>query len=394
MFNIIDRLLIPPQRSFFLFGPRSVGKSFWLRHHFGSAPYFDLLNNAIYLELSRNPSILEAKIGDKPRGSWVCIDEIQKIPTLLSEVHRLIEDKEFKFALSGSSARKLRRGGADLLAGRAVTCRLEGFSFAEIRTLFDLNAVINWGSLPIILGSKSDADIASILSAYVYTYIKEEIKEEGIVRNIEPFLRFLEVAGIVNGQILNKENIARDAKVPRATVDVYFSILEDTLLGHILPAFRPNAKVREQSHPKFYWFDTGVARGAAGLLNDPVDSMWRGWSLETLIFHELRVYNHVKEKNRPIFFYRTGGGSEIDFVIETKRKTLTGKSHVICVEVKYSKKWDRRWEKPMRSLAEDNRVTVEKMFGVYCGTDRYYFDGIEVLPVMTFLEMLYNGKVF
>lgn len=394
MFNIIDRLLLPPQRSFFLFGPRSVGKSFWLRRHFGNAPYFDLLNNATYLELSRNPSILEAKIGNQPRGSWVCIDEIQKIPSLLSEVHRLIENKGFNFALSGSSARKLKRGGADLLAGRAVTCRMEGFSSAETSKLFDLDAVINWGSLPIILGEQSDTDIASILSAYVHTYIKEEIKEEGIVRNIEPFIRFLEVAGMVNGQILNKENIARDAKVPRATVDVYFSILEDTLLGHFLPAFRPNVKVREQSHPKFYWFDAGVARGAAGLLNDPVDSMWRGWSFETLIFHELRVYNHVKGKNRQIFFYRTGAGSEIDFVIETKKKMLTGKSNIVCIEVKYSKKWDRRWEKPMRLLAEDNKIIVEKMFGVYCGTDRYYFDGIEVLPVTTFLEMLYNEEIF
>lgn len=394
MFNIVDRLLQPPQRSFFLFGPRSVGKSFWLRRHFSKAPYFDLLNNATYLELSRNPSILEAKIGNQPRGSWVCIDEIQKIPSLLSEVHRLIENKGFKFAISGSSARKLKRGGADLLAGRAVTCRMEGFSFAETSKLFDLDAVINWGSLPIIFGEQSDADIANILSAYVHTYIKEEIKEEGIVRNIEPFIRFLEVAGMVNGQILNKENIARDAKVPRATVDVYFSILEDTLLGHFLPAFRPNVKVREQSHPKFYWFDAGVARGAAGLLNDQVDSMWRGWSLETLIFHELRVYNHVKGKNRQIFFYRTGAGSEIDFVIETKKKTLTGKSNIVCIEVKYSKKWDRRWEKPMRLLVEDNKVIVEKMFGVYCGADRYHFDGIEVLPVTTFLEMLYNGKVF
>jgi predicted AAA+ superfamily ATPase len=357
-------------------------------------PYFDLLNIESYLELSRNPSILEAKIGDKPPGSWVCIDEIQKIPMLLSEVHRLIENKGFNFALSGSSARKLKRGGADMLAGRAVTCKMEGFSYAETRGAFDLDAVINWGSLPMIFGSQSDMDKASILSAYVHTYIKEEIREEGIVRNIEPFIRFLEVAGIVNGQILNKENIARDAKLPRTTVDVYFSVLEDTLLGHFLPAFRPTVKVREQAHPKFYWFDAGVARGAAGLLNDEVDSIWHGCSLETLIFHELRVYNHVSGKNRRIFFYRTGGGSEIDFVVETKKKTQTGKCRIVCIEVKHSKKWDRKWEKPMRSLAADSKVKVEKMFGIYRGADRYYFDGIEVLPVNTFMEMLNNGEIF
>ena len=314
MREVINRLLMPPQRSFFLFGPRSVGKSFWLRQHFSSVPYFDLLNAETYLELSRNPSILQAKIGNRLPGSWVCIDEIQKIPTLLSEVHRLIEDKGYNFALSGSSARKLRRGDADMLAGRAVTCTMEGFSYAEVKSSFDLDGVINWGSLPIIYGSQSDKDKADILSAYVNTYIKEEIRQEGIVRNIEPFIRFLEVAGLINGQVINKGNIARNARLPRTTVDVYFSVLEDTLLGHFLPAFRPSVKVREQAHPKFYWFDAGVARAAAGLLNDQVDSIWRGYSLETLIFHELRVYAHVSGKDRRIFFYRTGGGSEIDLL--------------------------------------------------------------------------------
>lgn len=388
----VERLLKPPKRSFFLFGPRSVGKSFWLKRHFGKAPYFDLLDNRIYLELSRDPSLLEAKIGLKPRGTWICIDEIQKIPALLSEVHRLIEEKGFRFALTGSSARKLKRGGADLLAGRAVTSRMEGFSFAEVGPLFELDFVLNWGSLPIVSGDQSDAP--DVLSAYVHTYIKEEIKEEGLVRKAEPFIRFLEVAGIVNGQLLNKENIARDAKVPRSTVDVYFSILEDTLLGHMLPAYRPKAKVREQTHSKFYWFDAGVARSAAGLSYDPLDSTWRGWSLETLIFHELRVYNHIMSKNRPVFFYRTGSGAEIDFVIETKKRTQSGKSHVVCIEVKHSKKWDRNWEKAMRSFAESKKAAVEKMFGVYCGIDSYHFNGIDILPVKDFLSRLYKGEIF
>jgi len=388
----VERLLTPPNRSFFLFGPRSVGKSYWLKQHFKDVPYFDLLENRTYLELSRDPSILEAKIGQRPAGSWICIDEIQKIPALLSEVHRLIEDKGYNFALSGSSARKLKRGGADLLAGRAITLKMEGFTSFEIGKDFDLASSLNWGTLPIVFVETASA--ADILSAYVHTYIKEEIKEEGIVRNAEPFIRFLEVAGIVNGQVLNKENIARDAKIPRSTVDVYFSILEDTLLGHFLPPFRPEAKVRELTHPKFYWFDAGVARGAAGLLYEPVDSTWCGLSLETLIFHELRVYNHVMAKNRAIYFYRTAGGSEIDFVIETKKRTFSDKGHVICLEVKFSKKWNRKWEKAMRALANSGKVIVDKMIGVYCGTETYHFDGIDVLPVVQFLKMLNDGKIF
>lgn len=388
----INRLLPPPKRSFFLFGPRSVGKSFWLKRHFGEAIYFDMLDNRTYLELTRDPSIIGAKIGAKPRGTWVCIDEVQKVPALLNEVHLLIENKGYNFALSGSSARKLKKGGADLLAGRAITCRMEGFSWAELSDLFNLDFVLDWGCLPVVFESPPDA--ADILSAYVHTYIKEEIKEEGLVRNAEPFIRFLEVAGIVNGQILNKENIARDARVPRSTVDVYFSILEDTLLGHMLPPYRPGAKVREQTHSKFYWFDAGVARGAAGLLYDRPDSVWRGWSLETFLFHELRVYNHTKAKNRAFYFYRGGSGSEIDFIIETKKRSSSSKSHVVCVEVKHSKKWDRKWENAMRSFAENKKVVIEKMFGVYCGLDSYHFDGIEILPVTKFLDKLYKGEVF
>ncbi len=388
----ITRLLNPPKRSFFLFGPRSVGKSHWLKRHFKGVPYFDLLENRTFLELSRDPSILESRIGPQPRGSWICIDEIQKIPALLTEVHRLIENKGYRFALSGSSARKLKRGGADLLAGRAVTAKMEGFTAFEMGEKFDLAGALNWGSLPIVFGSLPDA--TAILSAYVHTYIREEIKEEGIVRNAEPFIRFLEVAGIVNGQMLNKGNIARDAKVPRSTVDVYFSILEDTLLGHFLPPFRPEAKVREQAHPKFYWFDAGVARGAAGLLYDPADPLWIGFSLETFIFHELRVYNHVAAKNRRIYFYRTAGNSEIDFVIETKKRTSSGKCHLVCMEVKPSKKWDRKWEKGMRSLADSGKVVVDKMLGIYCGTTAYHYDGVDVMPANQFLEMLNNGKIF
>ncbi len=209
-----------------------------------------------------------------------------------------------------------------------------------------------------------------------------------------PFLRFLNIAGLLNGNMINRQNISREAAVPRSTVDTYFSILEDTLLGHFLPAYRPNLKVREQTHPKFYWFDPGVARAAAGLIFDPIDRLWMGTALENLIDHELRVYNHIQNRNRPIYFYRTGSGSEIDFVIETQKRRPNAIAHIVCLEVKVAKKWDRKWERPMRFLSKDPRIHVDKMIGVYMGERTYHFDGIDVLPLRVFLDQLHREEIF
>ena len=280
----IIRLLKPPDRSFFLFGPRGVGKTTWLKNVLSEAIYFDLLDASLFLELSQNPGHLGPMIGERTENSWIVVDEIQKIPELLDEVHRLIETKGWRFALCGSSARKLRRGGVNLLGGRAITRYLDAFSCKELKKAFDVKFSLQWGFLPYVQLDRKNAP--DILNAYVNTYIKEEIKEEGIVRRLPPFLRFLTIAGQLNGQLINRRNISREATVPRSTVDVYFSILEDTLLGHFLPAYRPNLKVREQTHPKFYWFDPGVARAAAGLVFDPVDRLWMGIALENLIYHE------------------------------------------------------------------------------------------------------------
>jgi len=340
----IKRLLKLPDRSFFLFGPRGVGKTTWLKNVLPEAIYFDLLDTSLFLELSQNPGHLGPMIGERLEKSWVVVDEIQKIPELLDEVHRLIEAKRWRFALCGSSARKLRRGGVNLLGGRAVTRYLDAFSYRELNKAFDLKFSLQWGFLPYVQLDRENA--ADILNAYVNTYIKEEIKEEGIVRRLPPFLRFLNIAGQLNGQLINRHNISREAAVPRSTVDVYFSILEDTLLGHFLPAYRPNLKVREQTHSKFYWFDPGVARAAAGLVFDPVDRLWMGIALENLIYHELRVYNLTQNRNRVIFFYRTGAGSEIDFIIETRKRRQVSSAHIACLEVKLAEKWDRKWERP------------------------------------------------
>jgi predicted AAA+ superfamily ATPase len=351
-----------------------------------------LLDASLFLELSRDPHRLEALIGNRPAGAWVVLDEIQKVPALLDEVHRLMELRRWRFALCGSSARKLRRGGANLLAGRALTLSMESLSAAELGVEFDLDLALNWGLLPFVLNDSGHA--ADILSAYVNTYLKEELQAEGLIRNVPPFVRFLAVAGQLNGQMVNVQNISREASVARSTVDTYFAILTDTLVGHILPAWRPGLKVREAAQPKFYWFDPGVARAAAGLLRDPADRQWQGLALETLVYHELRVYNEISGKHRPVSYYRTPAGVEVDFIVETSHRRQGTSAHVVALEVKRADRWDRSWDKALRNLADMAGVKVDRMIGVYCGSRRYEFDKVTVVPVSEFLKELFDGEVF
>jgi predicted AAA+ superfamily ATPase len=388
-----ERSLDFPDKSFFLFGPRGVGKSSLLRRKMPpTSKSIDLLEFELSLELTRNPGKLEAICGNLKKGEWIWVDEVQKVPALLDEVQRLIETRGWKFALSGSSARKLRRGGANLLAGRALTKNLEGFTSHEMGKNFDLRFSLEFGTLPLVVTDQKNK--IDTLSAYVHTYLREEIKEEGLVRKIDPFLRFLEIAGQVNGEQINSSNIARDAKISRSNVDNYFSILEDTLLGHWLRAYHAKAKVKEQSHPKFYWFDPGVARAAGGLLRENVESTWLGKSLETFIFHELRVYNHTSGKERGIFFYKVEHDTEIDFIIETKKGTMNHPPELILIEVKFAKKWDRRFEKPMLSLASSGKVNIKHMYGLYLGKEKYYYENTSILPVEDFLKNLHGGLIF
>jgi len=388
----ISRLLKRPDRSFFLFGPRGTGKSTWLQQVLPEAFRLDLLDASLFLELSRDPHRLEALVGKRPARSWVALDEIQKVPALLDEVHRLMESRRWRFALCGSSARKLRRGGANLLAGRALTLSMESFSAAELGDEFDLDFALNWGQLPFVRNEPEVA--ADILAAYVNTYLKEELQAEGLIRNVPPFVRFLTVAGQINGQAVNAANIAREAAVARSTVDTYFAILSDTLVAHMLPAWRPGLKVREAAQPKFYWFDPGVARAAAGLLRDPADRLWQGAALETVIYHELRVYNEISRKHRAVAYYRTPAGVEVDFIIETARRRPNRPPRVVAIEVKRAERWDRGWDKPMRSLSEAPGVKVDRMIGVYCGSRAYRFGDIQVWPVGDFVRALFAGEVF
>ncbi|MEK7270640.1 MAG: AAA family ATPase, partial [Planctomycetota bacterium] len=338
MLNDVRRLLALPDRSFFLFGPRGVGKSTWLRQVLPGAPRLDLLDPVSHLALERDPGTLAGLAKGLAPGDWIVIDEIQKAPRWLDEVHRLMEEKPIRFALCGSSARKLRRGGADLLAGRAIMRHLGPFSSAELGEDFDFEHSLRFGMLPLVQKDRKNA--VEILEAYLGTYIREEIREEGVLRKEPPFLRFLPVAGLLNAQMVNLQNIARETAVSRNCVENYFSILSDTLLGEFLPAYQPRLKVREATHPKFYWFDPGVARAAAGFLRESTDRAFLGNALETLVFHELRVRNEVARAMRegigprPIHYYRTAAGAEIDFVVETRKKTASSPAHVVCIEVK------------------------------------------------------------
>jgi predicted AAA+ superfamily ATPase len=269
---------------------------------------------------------------------------------------------------------------------------MESLSAAELGMEFDLDFALNWGLLPFVLNDPDTA--ADILAAYVNTYLKEELQAEGLIRSVPPFVRFLAVAGQINGQIVNAQNLSREASVARSTVDTYFAILTDTLVGHILPAWRPGLKVREAAQPKFYWFDPGVARAAAGLLRDPADRQWQGLALETLVYHELRVYNEISGKHRPVSYYRTPAGVEVDFIVETLRRRANASARVVAIEIKRAERWDRAWDKALRGLADTAGVKVERMIGVYCGSRRYEFDNVSVLPVAEFVKALFAGEVF
>jgi len=278
------------------------------------------------------------------------------------------------------------------LAGRAITLNMESFSAVELGKAFNLSRSLEWGLLPMVL--REPKQVPDILAAYLDTHIREEIRQEGLLRNVPPFMRFMSIAGQLNGQVVNMQNIARDAAVARSTVDSYFSIIVDTLLGHFLQSWRAGVKVREAAHPKFYWFDPGVARAAAGWLHDPVDRPWEGFAMETLVYHELRVYNEVSRKQRPLHYYRTPAGVEVDFIIETSRRTSSKVPHIVAIEVKRADKWNPAWNKPIISLGSADGVKADRLIGVYTGERSYRFDALEVMPYERFCDLLHKGDLY
>lgn len=388
----LERFLKAPAKSFLLLGPRGTGKSTWLTAAFPRALTIDLLEASRFLALSRDPSLLEQLVAPLSRGDWVVIDEIQRIPALLDEVHRLYEKKRgIHFALSGSSARKLRRAGANLLAGRALQMQMFSFAWPEYRDVWRIDQACEWGTLPLVVSDPPHR--AATLATYVATYLKEEITAEALVRNLDPFVRVLQVAGLYNGQILNLENLARESEVKRSTVERYFEILEDTLVASRVPAVSLGIRTKETSHPKFFLFDTGVARAAAGLAHEAVDSVWKGFAFEALVHHELRAYAAAAQKERPVFHYSVSGGFDVDFLVQSKPKTLSAPRQFVAIEVKLGMKFKPHWTKGIATLLDECTPQVNRGIVVYQGTDRLEVNGVEIIPAATFFEELHTGRI-
>ena len=256
---------ISNKKSFFLFGARGTGKSTFIKKQFlngaGNIIFLDLLDPELEDELARNPSRLRARLNPAgPKPKWIFIDEVQKVPRLLDMVHQLIEDEGMKFILTGSSARKLKRGAANLLAGRATVHHLHPLTTAELGDSFSLEGVLQWGSLPSIFTAESDEERREYLRSYAFTYLKEEIQAEQLIKKLAPFRNFLPVAAQMNGKILNYSSIAREVGTDTKTVQSYYEILEDTLVGFKLPGYSRSVRKQQATHPKFYLFDPGVKR--------------------------------------------------------------------------------------------------------------------------------------
>jgi len=319
---MIRRLLNPSKsHSFFLFGARGTGKSTLLKEHIApiASLKLDLLLPAHFDPLLRNPDSLVSQIRAlKDPDPWVIIDEVQKLPALLDIVHHSIEELGTRFALTGSSARKLRRGQANLLAGRAFVYHLFPFTARELGDRFQLDEALHYGTLPKILEFQEAEEKELFLSAYAHTYLREEIQAEQIVRALAPFRRFLEVAAQMSGSLINFSGVAREVGVDDKTVKSYFQILEDTLVGFFLPAYHRSIRKSQLQSPRFYFFDSGVKRALEGTLATQftASSSVYGEAFEHFLISEMHRLNSYSRKNYRFFYLRTQAGAEVDLVIE------------------------------------------------------------------------------
>lgn len=315
-----SRLIKPlTSSSFFLFGARGTGKTTFLSNFFSSDEVFvvDLLDVELYTRLLRNPSELN-EILSTSRKPWCIIDEIQKIPALLDIIHQQIEKKKFKFALTGSSARKLKRNAANMLGGRAHVYKLFPLTHVELGADFDLHQVLHYGSIAKITEATSHREKVSFLKSYVETYLKEEILVEQLIRNLPPFTRFLEIAAIGDTELINFSNVAKDIKSDDTSVRNYYSILKDTLLGFFLEPYHTSIRKRQKKSPKFYWFDTGVRRALAGTIDSPTTpkSFEYGSLFESFLVNEIHRLLVYSERSFRLSFIRVDDDLEIDLVLE------------------------------------------------------------------------------
>ena len=381
MFKRQLRLPTPGAETFFLWGPRQAGKTTLLGEHYGECRRVDLLKADQFRRYAVNPEFLRQELEAEDGGdrTQVVIDEVQKVPALLDEVHWLMENRNVRFALCGSSARKVRRGAANLLGGRAVRYRLHGLTAAEIGPGFDLDRLLNHGYLPRIFGSDRPA---RLLDAYVADYLKEEIAAEGLVRNLPAFSGFLDAAALSDGELMNFSNIGTDCGVSGHTARSYFEILEDTLLGRWLPAYRKRPKRRVIGAPKFYLADVGVVNRLARRGRLSRGSEAYGRAFENWVFHELSAWLDYADDGDALSHWRVAGGTEVDFVIGEMR---------LAVEAKASARIVARHLKGLRSLVTDHPDVGRRV--VVCLEDRVRRtgDGIDILPAETFVARLWGG---
>ncbi len=338
-------------RSFFVLGPRGTGKSTWIKHHFQDKNhlYVDLLDPMVEDLYRVDPQELRRQINASSNLEWVIIDEVQKLPKLLDLVHQTMEETKIKFVLSGSSARKLKRGSANLLAGRASMYHLWPFTSAELGDRFDLDFSLRWGALPQIYSESSDEGRREYLRAYAVNYLKEEIQAEQIVRKLDPFRTFLQVAAQTHTQIVNFAKISRDVGVDVTTVQNYFSILEDTLIGILLPAYHTSIRKRQLQSPKFYFFDPGVVRSLTRQLNQDLTpgSFAYGLHFEQFLILEIMRLAEYKRLDYEYSYLRTKDGVEIDLIIDRPG------SDKICMEIKSSDRIQPDDVHPLLSLSKD-----------------------------------------
>ena len=360
------------RKSHFLFGPRQTGKTSLVHHTLPDARVYDLLHTPTYLELSRNPGLIEQEMVGADRV--VVIDAIQRLPDLLNEVHRLIEKRAARFLLAGSSARSLRRGGVNLLGGRARTVKLHPLSFVELGAKFQLPRAIERGLLPAIYFSD---DPGADLDAYAGTYLREEVVAEGWTRNVPAFSRFLTVAALCNATIVNFTKVANDAQVARTTVYEYFDILRDTMLIHELPAWRKSKKRKPLTSSKYYFFDVGVVGALQGrCFRDGTPEF--GQAFETWLLHELVCYRDYAD-GPPLSYWRSTSGFEVDFLLGDH----TG------IEVKAKATISERDLRSLNALAEEDSLRSLVCIARVARTRR--IGNVDVLPWRVFLKRLWNG---
>lgn len=380
---MFTRLLSKPKGSIFLFGPRGTGKSTWIREHFAGAKTYDLLSTSESLRLNKEPGQLFHEVQSLGEGEWVVIDEVQKAPALLDEVHRLIETRKLNFILSGSSARKLKRGAANLLAGRAMVEHMFPLVSAEMSFQRDPGEALLQGTMPLAVTGN---DPEAYLTAYAETYLQEEVRAEALTRNIGNFSRFLEIAARQNAQVTNVSGIARDAAVSRQTVQNYFEILVDTLIGFWVHPWKLKRATKQVCHPKFYLFDSGVARALSGRLPYPPSPEELGPLFETLIFNEVRAYLSYSKLRYPLHFWRSYDGVEVDLLCETK-------DGFVALEMKAAARWEKRYGRGLNRMRRELGGSRVRCLGIYQGTQQATWGDITVIPVTDFLRRLWNGDI-